>query len=930
MQTFPQKLTGLIAFVLGVVLLSATAVCLGEEAQPLNLLRIEDVKITAEQVAADSSANLQRLVDGDAATTAVLPATGDFDVEVSFSDTIVAPAELVVSLSKESGDAAPARIELLGSMLPGQAGLKSLKSAVLKAEPAIQRFKLPSSGARFLLIRITPPRGAGRVSVGDIAVMGRLGAPPTNYAFKESPAAALKVIARLKQSTSLAADEAALLADADDGRLDNFTLAEAGLIASGVLKAEQRKPFLEQLDTLTSKAKQATAGARKFALGETLLRWLHRHAFDGGYHLPDSEINKVLSTGKFNCVSSSLIYAIVGRRLGLDVRGVEVPDHVLSIVYDGAAHVDVETTSPHGFDPGNRQAAREQFEKQTGFDYVAERYKDQRREIASRGLVAVVYYNRGVAAAEAGQFEESLGYYFRALRIDREFASAVKNALSTFQNWSLKLWKEKKYERAAEVANAGLELAPDHEGLKTNRAAFYTAWAMAEMEAGRDAAAVHVLRQAQEVDPQGKYLAMQAWIYIRPSEDAAQEGQWAKALLLAESGLKNVDAAAREDLRKWRENLYVRWSAEALEKKNYQLAVKVNGLAVDKLAESARFEQRMAYAAQEWARDVADQSGFDAGVKVLQPVLKEHGEIEKIRTVADSYVRREVVENLDAGQYSNAVAAAKRGAGLVKDQTEAAKLRNYAVDQWAKSFLDKSEFQNAASVYEDAANQFPQDKHLQQASVAIWVRWARHHAEKKEWPKALAVYQKALKAHPAEADFRNNVAFYGLSWAREVRDKQGLMAGANILSSLRKVYPQNPDLKDVATIYAEEQVRQHYNAEEYGKALDAALVAADLHPDQDSMANFTRLIADKHAAALTKQGKFAEATAAYDKVLAEYPADKHVTHNLMVTWQIWGKTFIEGEKWAAGVDFFTRAAKRFPGEDYFAKALKYCRAKAGR
>jgi len=903
--------------------------CSGEEKKPVNLLQLPGARLSTTAIVENARHTLTRLADGDAATSAVLPGSAEpVDIQVDFGDKIVSPAEMAVSLPVLQDAKAPAQIEVLGSMLPGQAGLRSLKDVRLKAKPAVQRFKLPASGVRYLLIRITPPAGAKEFSVGDIAMLGHVGPPPTSYAFKESPAAAIKVLARLKQSVSLSQDEKDLFDDAKDGRLDTFTLAEAGLIASGAGDAAQRKQHLQKFQQLTQQAKQVTAGGGDFDKGERLLRWLHQKTFAGGYDLPQSRIDQVLNTGRYNCVSSSLIYAVLGRRMGLDVRAVEVPDHVLALLYDGVKHVDVETTSPHGFDPGNRIAARRQFEKQTGFEYVAERYKDQRREIAPIGLVAVVYYNRGVAAGEDGKYEEALGFYFRALMLDREFASAVKNALGSFHNWSRELWEEKDFARAVEVVAAGLELAPDHAGLLTNRTAFYTAWAVSEMEAGRDRQAIEVLRQAHQADPEGKFLAMQSWIYIRPSEDAAQKGEWAKALLLTETGLKSVDKQAVEDLQNWRKNLYTRWSAEAIKKEDYPAAAKVSEYALAKMPDDSRFKQRLAFIAQEWARTTMEKKGLKAAIGVLQPLITAHPDFQRLRKVADSFVRRTVIANVDNGEYSQAVESAARGAGLMQEAENAVSLRNYAFDRWAKSFVDKQQYKNAATVYEDAVQRFPDDKHLQEASVAIWIQWARTHAEKKQWSKALAVYQQGLKAHPADAGFRNNVAFYGLSWAREVREQQDEAAGANILSSLQQVYPKNPELKKVATIYAEEEVRKHYKAKKYAQALDAALSAAEFHPDKAAILILTRVIADNRAGELSKKGDHAAASATYEKALSAYPGDKHLTHNLTVIWQLWGKSLIDASKWKEGAEFYAKAVKRFPGDDHFKKALAYCRAKA--
>src|SRR5713101_4998339 len=120
--------------------------------------------------------------------------------------------------------------------------------------------------AVFALLVAAEARAAGKAKDGSV--------------FTKSPADAVEVLTRLKKltSTELAFSpvELALFADAQDGKLDQHSFAEAALIASGVVDTAKRKAYLARIDALELEARQATAeGKTPYEKGEKLLQWLH-------------------------------------------------------------------------------------------------------------------------------------------------------------------------------------------------------------------------------------------------------------------------------------------------------------------------------------------------------------------------------------------------------------------------------------------------------------------------------------------------------------------------------------------------------------------------------------------------------------------------------------------------------------------------------
>jgi hypothetical protein len=352
------------AVVAALAALSAAASSAARDAEPVNLLALPAARLEHASDPAADGAVLKSLTDGDAGTAVALAAAdkSPLTLVVGFGGNVVSLERLEVNLGNAPGADQPAtHVDLLVSSLSPHAGFHSVRSDPLKPAPGPQKFSFATIGAKWIMLKFAAAPNAKRVSIAEVRIVGREGPPQTRYKFKESPAKALDVLQRLQGSASLklsiSPDEASLFADARDGKLDQWSFAEAALLASGVPAAEQRKAYLERMATIEAEARRATTAAKDpFAQGQALLKYLHSGPMAKGYSAAQTNVSTILDTGKFNCVSSAALYNILGRRLGLDMRAVEVPDHAFSILYDGTAHADVETTTAAGFNPARNKA----------------------------------------------------------------------------------------------------------------------------------------------------------------------------------------------------------------------------------------------------------------------------------------------------------------------------------------------------------------------------------------------------------------------------------------------------------------------------------------------------------------------------------------------------------------------------------------------
>jgi hypothetical protein len=157
-----------------------------------------------------------------------------------------------------------------------------------------------------------------------------------------------------------------------------------------------------------SEIARTTAGMDERAKGEAVLEYMHKR-FLTSYVERQTRLDVLFSNGRFNCVSSAVLYLILGEAVGLRVSGVVTSDHAFCSVKVGVEDVDVETTSPYGFDPGGKKEFHDSFGRVTGFAYVPQRNYRDRSPIGGTELVALILSNRIADLDAAGRYADSVG-----------------------------------------------------------------------------------------------------------------------------------------------------------------------------------------------------------------------------------------------------------------------------------------------------------------------------------------------------------------------------------------------------------------------------------------------------------------------------------------------------------------------------------------
>jgi len=141
--------------------------------------------------------------------------------------------------------------------------------------------------------------------------------------------------------------------------------------------------------------------------GEYVLGFLHKR-FLKSYSEYQTRVDEVFISGRYNCVSSAVLYMTFCIAVGLDAEGVMTKDHAFITVNTGTERIDVETTNQYGFDPGNRKEFHDAFGKATGFAYVPVKNYRDRTALSASELVSLILSNRIAILEKNNRFAEAV------------------------------------------------------------------------------------------------------------------------------------------------------------------------------------------------------------------------------------------------------------------------------------------------------------------------------------------------------------------------------------------------------------------------------------------------------------------------------------------------------------------------------------------
>ena len=378
--------------------------------------------------------------------------------------------------------------------------------------------------------------------------------------------------------------EEALFEDTRDGRLNRVGLEQAILIASEI-DQDHLPLYVQKIDSLYNQIalRYPMKKFSPFQKGQTILKFLHQTVLRH-YDASATEIQTALDTGKYNCVSATLLFNILCSRFGVRTAGVEVPTHLYAILFDPAlknGSVEVQTTSPQGF------FIKGFFRNEFIYDSAIQTWQGK-RTITDVELIGVVYYNRGIYWIKQKAFGRALPFYQKALTLDPRFPQLDLLVADLYTAWGNVFFQNQKFEQSAQIYLNGIYfLSQDkkfsipkalkenyvsslinqasldikqkkwdqaqerlkkafksglfREKIINNSKALYYYWAQDYIERKNWEKALSIYRKARDEFPQEKgFEKNMIWIYAKAGEDLLREHELKKARIWFDQGYQET------------------------------------------------------------------------------------------------------------------------------------------------------------------------------------------------------------------------------------------------------------------------------------------------------------------------------------------------------------------------------------------------------
>ena len=239
--------------------------------------------------------------------------------------------------------------------------------------------------------------------------------------------------------------EMELLYDANDGKVDNWSMAKAALVVCGVEDPQEQQQYFAQLKMIERGCKEATANIRSSrARAEALGKFLLEGPMHAGYVSGQSNFVETLNTGTFNCVSSAIMYNIMAPRVGIQTRVVTISGHI----YSRALDFDIEPTSGNVYSLDDR--ARRALKMQNVNESSIAPYKDKLfRETGNAGLIASLYRNMGIDHINNKRYAPALACFLKAACLDPGDPTTAYELRVTFDRFIKACKENRETKRAA-------------------------------------------------------------------------------------------------------------------------------------------------------------------------------------------------------------------------------------------------------------------------------------------------------------------------------------------------------------------------------------------------------------------------------------------------------------------------------------------------
>jgi|GEM_PF-2568981 len=247
------------------------------------------------------------------------------------------------------------------------------------------------------------------------------------------------------------------------GEGDNTNVLENLLIISFLtnqesvaLYASKARDVLKEIQSQNYKNESEKA--------EALLKKIHQY-FLKRYRESANTVSGIFITGEFNCMSSSLLYAALAREMGLQTRLNLYRTHARPEVLVNGMWIEVEATSPFGYDFRRNTQAQQEFVRLTTFS-------NEGRILAvcntPRQWYAAWYANEVYFQFKQGKVPQGFQLALRSFALDPSLPIVQTNSVSAYQEYTSFLLKRGLTNEVIAVIEEGVNTFPFSPVLSNN------------------------------------------------------------------------------------------------------------------------------------------------------------------------------------------------------------------------------------------------------------------------------------------------------------------------------------------------------------------------------------------------------------------------------------------------------------------------------
>jgi len=535
----------------------------------------------------------------------------------------------------------------------------------------------------------------------------------------------------------------------------------AHLLVSGVSDPKARAVYLKKFTELVEAAKAATADAKSDSeRADILLRFLHKGVMAKGYEAYHTSLSAVFDSGKYNCVSSSAIFFLVGTRLGLKLQpilisgGRYLAGHAAVDLLDGGKRIEIEPTNPDGYDwpaklkkPGviviGLQPDRKEGYDSDGF-----------------GLAASAACNLGLAATKADppRCIEAIRCDLMALVYAPTDYTAENNLLANVSNWGRSLEEKKQFEDALKVYAFGRAALGTHKDMDQNYNIVWSHYLDEVFGKGQVKEGVKLLARATVAFPKEKEFSHPAEWVSRAAHRLADKDKdkagWPASLAFVDAAIKELTVKDVKVLLAWKDWARRQWSQGLLTKGDVAGSLQVIADGLADAPDSKELADGLAHHTQEALNYLDSKKTTAEAIAHFKVLRAKFPKSKDVRECGANHAHRVVNKVFEDKKYAEALKTADSYEALAGDQL--GKIKCNVLDTWGSSLGDSGEWEKGLGKYLEGLVTYPKNAQLSNNVIVLIDNWAKPAMKKKDWDEAIRIYDVGLKHFPKDSHLKQN------------------------------------------------------------------------------------------------------------------------------------------------------------------------------